>query len=321
MSFPFKNVFDILAMEVTADHDAEVSKASSQGAWYLELGVRYLRLSTYVFLALAYQATFDMEWAKELHWQWIAFVFARNYLLMVVMYGGWHWFLFDSVWSAKIKTKKFVASVERPGAQQMFRDRLYTTLGFTQSSVWECVVLHLWATKNPVLIPYYTSFWAYPVWSVFQCLFIAYWRDFHFYCVHRFMHPWRTQLVPDFGQFMYKHVHSLHHKSYITGPWSGLAMHPVEHLFYYSCTLLPLVFQLHPFHFWMNKLHADISPLPGHDGHDKPAGGSYFHHIHHWKFEYNYGTPMVPMDKLFGTYADGSEWAKEGTEAKDTKKE
>ena len=30
---------------------------------------------------------------------------------------------------------------------------------------------------------------------------------------------------------------------------------------------------------------------------------------------------MVPMDKLFGTYADGSEWAKEGTEAKDTKKE
>ena len=69
----------------------------------------------------------------------------------------------------------------------------------------------------------------------------------------------------------YSHVHSLHHKSYITGPWSGLAMHPVEHLFYYSCTLLTMVFSLHPFHFWMNKLHADISPLPGHDGHDKPV--------------------------------------------------
>ena len=51
-----------------------------------------------------------------------------------------------------------------------------------------------------------------------------------------------------------------------------------------------MVFSLHPFHFWMNKLHADISPLPGHDGHDKPAGGSYFHHIHHAKYEYNYGT-------------------------------
>eukprot|EP00729_Bicosta_minor_P023580 gene23580-18820_t len=42
--------------------------------------------------------------------------------------------------------------------------------------------------------------------------------------------------VPDVGQFLYNNVHSLHHKSYITGPWSGLAMHPVEHLFYYSCT-------------------------------------------------------------------------------------
>ena len=74
--------------KATADHDAEVSKASSQGAWHLELGVRHLRLSTYVFLALAYQATFDIEWAKELRWQWIAFVFAHNHLLMVVMYGG-----------------------------------------------------------------------------------------------------------------------------------------------------------------------------------------------------------------------------------------
>lgn len=85
--------------------------------------------------------------------------------------------------------------------------------------------------------------------------------------------------------------------------WSGLAMHPVERMvslrsfgfrctsltpfivdfIYYTCTLLPMVWSLHPFHFWMNKIHADISPLPGHDGHDAPAGGSFFHHIHHAK--------------------------------------
>jgi hypothetical protein len=79
-------------------------------------------------------------------------------------------------------------------------------------------------------------------------------------------------------------VHAFHHNNHRR--WSGLAMHPVEHFFYYSCTLLPMVWSLHPFHFWMNKIHADISPLPGHDGHDSPAGGSFFHHIHHAHYEY-----------------------------------
>ena len=51
----------------------------------------------------------------------------------------------------------------------------------------------------------------------------------------------------------------------------------------------------------------------GHDGHDQPCGGSLFHYIHHAKFEYNYGTPMVPLDVLFGTYADGSKWGLAGT--------
>ncbi len=35
-----------------------------------------------------------------------------------------------------------------------------------------------------------------------------------------------------------RHFHSLHHKSYNPGPWSGLSMHPVEHLLYYTCTCL-----------------------------------------------------------------------------------
>ena len=79
-------------------------------------------------------------------------------------------------------------------------------------------------------------------------------------------------------------------------------MHPVEHLLYYSCTLLNVVFVLHPVHFLFNKFHADLSPIAGHDGHDQPAGGSLFHYLHHAHFECNYGTPMVPLDVWFGTY-------------------
>ena len=68
------------------------------------------------------------------------------------------------------------------------------------------------------------------------------------------------------------------------GPRGRLSLSLSLDFIYYTCTLLPMVWSLHPFHFWMNKIHADISPLPGHDGHDAPAGGSYFHHIHHAKY-------------------------------------
>jgi hypothetical protein len=79
-------------------------------------------------LALPIQAT-------ELKVGWISYVFARNYLLMGIMYGGWHWFLFESFWSTVMKRKKF--HPKSPSKGQMNRDVLFTTLGFTQSSVWE----------------------------------------------------------------------------------------------------------------------------------------------------------------------------------------
>ena len=95
-------------------------------------------------------------------------------------------------------------------------------------------------------------------------------------------------------------------------------MHPVEHLLYYSCTLLNFVTVLHPTHFLFNKFHADLSPIAGHDGHDKPAGGSLFHYLHHAHFECNYGTPMVPLDVWFGTYIPTEAAWK--IQVKDTKK-
>lgn len=102
-------------------------------------------------------------------------------------------------------------------------------------------MMHLFASGR---IPFYRTFWAYPIWSMFQLLLIPYWRDFHFYWIHRMMHPWRIAWLPDVGQVLYTKFHSLHHKSYNTGPLSGLSMHPVEHFIYYTCTLLPLVFVL-----------------------------------------------------------------------------
>eukprot|EP00971_Amphidinium_carterae_P213915 4245512-Amphidinium_carterae.1 len=119
------------------------------------------------------------------------------------------------------------------------------------------------------------------------------------------MHPWRGSDLGlkdgDIGAFLYRYVHSLHHKSYNPGPWAGLSMHPVEHLFYYSAaTLLPLIAYVHPFHFLYTKFHCDIAPLGGHDGMENPGGDADFHYLHHAKFECNYGVPFpINLDKLF----------------------
>jgi len=56
--------------------------------------------------------------------------------------------------------------------------------------------------------------------NVATVLLIPLWRDIHFYSAHRFLH-----LRP-----LYRLVHSLHHRNTDPEPFSGLAMHPVEHL-------------------------------------------------------------------------------------------
>jgi hypothetical protein len=80
--FPIKNIWEIVQMERTGKD----TFGSAQGAWYLELVARHLRWSTYIVLALAYHATFDINTAKEWEWGWVSFIFARNYLVMVTMF-------------------------------------------------------------------------------------------------------------------------------------------------------------------------------------------------------------------------------------------
>merc|ERR1719198_1620571 len=127
---------------------------------------------------------------------------------------------------------------------------------------------------------------------------VTYWREIHFYWAHRGMHPWRDRknglLDGDIGAWLYRHAHSLHHKSYNPGPWSGLSMHPIEHFLY-------------------AKFHADIAPIGGHDGYDEPSANGDFHWLHHAKFECNYGVPFpVNFDKMFGTWVDYKEFKANG---------
>eukprot|EP01051_Picozoa_sp_SAG22_P001729 SAG22_NODE_71_length_22540_cov_8.918052_13_plen_340_part_00 len=209
------------------------------------------------------------------------------------------------------------------GAPQMSvnRERFWCTCGFVWSSAWECFVVHLWATGAipkcsevslaarggsgllglgcqmgtpdldlDTLLTARTGLWI--VWFVAAGMITTQFRGIHFFTVHRGMHPWfkrgatglRGQL--DLGRFLYKWVHSLHHKSYNPGPWSSLSMHPVEHLFYFSCFLLAALIPYHPVHLLLNKYHTDISALGGHDGYGPPGADDVGHYLHHKHFEW-----------------------------------
>jgi sterol desaturase/sphingolipid hydroxylase (fatty acid hydroxylase superfamily) len=370
-SWPIKNVLQIVGTKERSavPNAAPKSDATRSRALY-EIPVRILRTSTYFALALLAHHTWPLEEAKAgWAWQWVALIVARNLLTMIVFYGGWHSFIRAYGESPALASHKYdpddpYANDDKKG--HLSREKLYCTLGFLMSSAFECVILRMMATGQCETLA--TLFGERPYWSVAQLILVPFWRDGHFYFVHRFMHDWgggsskpeknwwiRTFGV-DPGKFIYKYVHKTHHKSENPGPWSGLSMHPIEHLIYYSCTLICLIpgCPLHPVHFLFNKIHADISPVAGHDGFDLPAGGSYLHYLHHRTspsraranasllpsllppllypppppcpqrashrahialslalsgyFNVNFGTPLVPFDRLFGSHDDGAAW-------------
>ena len=117
-------------------------------------------------------------------------------------------------------------------------------------------------------------------------------REVHFYFAHRFIHI----------RALYKYVHSLHHRNTDIEPFSGLCMHPIEHLYYYSCVGPSLVFKMSPFHTMWHLIHLLISPAASHSGWENCMQADQFHYLHHRKFECNYGTSGEPLDRWFGTY-------------------
>jgi hypothetical protein len=49
------------------------------------------------------------------------------------------------------------------------------------------------------------------------------------------------------------------------GPWSGLAMHPIEHVIYFSVVLIHFIVPSHPLHFFFNAqvgVRRDVSLDP-----------------------------------------------------------
>lgn len=269
---------------------------------------------------------------------WMCLVLVRNLLLEVTLYEFWHQTLFGLGKTPSVAAKRFSSFDPYEGTTAVWRERFWCTNGFIWSTLYECIVVHKWASGSipdcdktswggpfgsacRMTTPVWTDVVSRPLlvlWFVLAFFVTTQFRAIHFFVCHRMMHPWWGRenglLQGDIGAFLYRHVHSLHHKSYNPGPWSSLSMHPVEHMLYFSCFFLAFFVPYHPLHLVLNKYHTDISALPGHDGHAAPGAGDVGHYLHHAHFECNYGFSFPNyLDKLFGTFDDGTRYAMQTT--------
>lgn len=171
----------------------------------------------------------------------------------------------------------------------------WTTSGVAIWTIFENIFCYLWASGRLAYIPDMTSFGSIGGGLAFAAALAAVplWRSFHFYWAHRFLHM----------DAVYKQVHSLHHRNTDVEPFSGLCMHPVEHLYYFACIAPSLVFYCSPFAFLWNGVHLLLSPAASHSGYEDHFQSDVFHYMHHRYFECNYaGTDAAFMDLFFGTF-------------------
>ena len=241
---------------------------------------------------------------------WTGFLLVRNLVLVLVIYGGLHFrlyirraqglqFKYSSRW-LQTKTEVFLF-------KDQTYDNMFRTL-FWGVPIWTAYeIFSLWTFSNGWFV---SARWErQPVYLLSLLLLIPLLRELHFYLIHRFLH----------NRVLYRLFHCIHHKNTNPGPWSGLAMHPFEHVLYFSGVLIHFIVPAHPVHAIFQLVHAALSPaIAGHSGFDKLVMGNktgvdtngFAHYLHHKYFECNYADGAIPLDRWFGTFHDGSEEAR-----------
>ncbi|XDZ66523.1 sterol desaturase family protein [Alphaproteobacteria bacterium LSUCC0684] len=248
----------------------------------------------------------SLEVTATLSPDWIALLYIRNLVLMIAVAGGLHLYFYGRKRQGdrlRYDTRDLSDMKKLFSFNSQFADNVFWTLvsGVTVWTFYE--VLMFWAMGNgytPVLL------WAdNPLWFVLLFLLTPIWISFHFYWVHRWLH-WPP---------LYRLAHALHHRNTNIGPWSGLSMHPVEHVIFFSSILIHFILPSSPVHILFHMQHQSLTAATSHTGYeallmkDKKhlALGTFHHQMHHRYFDCNYGNLEMPWDKWFGSFHDGTE--------------
>lgn len=244
----------------------------------------------------------------ELSASWLVPLYLRNLVLLTLVAGGLHLYLFTFRRQGE-RLKYDRRTTLGAGAKFAFRDQVRDNAFWSLASgvtVWTAYeALYLWGAANGVvptlgLADHPIAFLAWLM--VLPLVFSA-----HFYAIHRLLH-WPP---------LFRSVHRLHHRNIHIGPWSGMSMHPVEHVLYLSSVLVHFVVASHPVIVLLHLYSRALGPAFSHAGFEKLVVGEadvmdaadFHHQLHHRFFECNYGTVEVPLDRWFGSCHDGSDEA------------
>ncbi len=275
------------------------------------LSVRVYLLGLAVFTWFYFSPA--LERCREFAFDWIAQIWLRNLLLMLVVAGGLHLY-FYTFRKQGDNSRYDPRDMMRNSKQFTFDDQVKDNMFWTLTSAvgfwtaYESIMMWAYANGYAPLMQFSDN----PAWFIFLLFIIPWWAGLHFYCQHRLLH----------SRLLYKHVHAWHHKNSNTGPWSGPAMHPVEHSIWLTDVFLFLFVASHPIHaIFILQFHT-LAAVTSHTGYEDLNLGSrarfrlgdFFHQLHHRYCDCNYGTFETPWDQWFDTYHDGTaqgdEWMK-----------
>ncbi|MFK0333766.1 sterol desaturase family protein [Rhizobium sp. NPDC090275] len=243
---------------------------------------------------------------RTLGFGWALWLFVVNSICVFLFYGAFELqlyilrrqgnrFKYNAKFPSDHKSKAFWFE------SQVIDSMLRTFLSGV--TIWTAIeVGMLWGYANGY-IPW-LSFAENPWTLAIVALLVPAIHEVHFFWIHRLIHT----------PFLYKWVHSVHHNSVNPSPWSSLSMHPIEHLLFFGSALYHLVLPSNPILMLYQLHYSGFGAIPGHVGFDKVEvtddvavdSHAYAHYLHHKYFEVNYGDAMIPLDKWFGTWHDGS---------------
>lgn len=254
---------------------------------------------TYFYPAVNELVKFNLAWSSQ--------IFLKNLIIIFMIFGGFHIYL-HTLNSQGNDYRYNIKKLQTNNNYWLFKNQTIENIFWTCVSgclVWSLYeMLFVWLYANQILNR--ISFQNNSIYYLLLFFLIPIWQVSHFYFSHRFTH-----FKP-----LYKWVHYLHHKNVNTGPWSGLSMHPIEHIIYFSTCLIHLFIPSDLIHVIWHLMFTGLAPAAGHSGYNEISSkekgkitlphASYFHYLHHKYFECNYGELLFPFDKWFGTFHDGT---------------
>ncbi|MEP4194526.1 MAG: sterol desaturase family protein [Aliishimia sp.] len=274
------------------------------GAWLpfsVNLAIVGLAVLSYLFFSPSLAQATGLGW-------WMLEVLLRNGVVILCLAGGLHQ-VFHGAKLQGLGQKYDPRPYPRTGRMFTFDKQIWDNMFWTMCSgvpIWSAFECLLWMGLANGWVSL-TSFTQNPIWFLMVFPLIPIWESFYFYWIHRILH------LPLFYKF-----HALHHRNTDVGPWSGLSMHPVEHVMYFGTGLIHFVVPTHPVHMITHLMFYALYAVTTHTGFEgvwrtgrkRLHLGNFHHQMHHRYFECNYGTLEVPWDKFFGTFHDGTDAAK-----------